>query len=339
MSLGRDGPGLLVRDLDRGKDRQITAVVQIIARLAPDILLLNSFDYDYGQVALDLFANRLKKHGVDYPYRFALVPNSGLQSGVDLNGDGRTGGAADAQGYGKFAGSKGMALLSRFPILANAARDFSTLLWRDLAGASLPQKDGAPFPSAAAQAVQRLSSKGHWDVPVRLPDGRVLHVLASNPTPPVFDGPEDRNGKRNRDEIRFWRLYLDQIKASVSFAIMGDLNADPRDGEGANKTIQSLLNYPRLSDPRPASNGAAVAARQQGGANKGHKTPAKLDTVDWRDADGPGNMRVDYVLPSRDLRIAKSGVFWPAKGEAGYDLARSADAGGTRHRLVWVDVK
>ena len=49
----------------------------------------------------------------------------------------------------------------------------------------------------------RLSSKSHWDVPVRTPKG-VVHFLVSHPTPPVFDGPEDRNGKRNPDEIRLW---------------------------------------------------------------------------------------------------------------------------------------
>ena len=34
-----------------------------------------------------------------------------------------------------------------------------------------------------------------------------VHFLVSHPTPPVFDGPEDRNGPRNYDEIRFWADY------------------------------------------------------------------------------------------------------------------------------------
>ena len=31
-------------------------------------------------------------------------------------------------------------------------------------------------------------------------DGKTVHFLTSHPTPPVFDGPEDRNGTRNGDE-------------------------------------------------------------------------------------------------------------------------------------------
>ena len=38
--------------------------------------------------------------------------------------------------------------------------------------------------------------------------GKVIHTLVSHPTPPVFDGPEDRNGTRNHDEIRLWSDYV-----------------------------------------------------------------------------------------------------------------------------------
>jgi hypothetical protein len=54
--------------------------------------------------------------------------------------------------------------------------------------------------------VFRLSSKSHWDLPMRI-DKETVHFLVSHPTPPVFDGPEDRNGTRNHDEIRFWADY------------------------------------------------------------------------------------------------------------------------------------
>ncbi len=80
---------------------------------------------------------------------------------------------------------------------------------RTLPGALLPEVDGKPFPSPQALAVQRLSSVGHWDVPVLLGAGKRLHLLAFAAGPPVFDGPEDRNGKRNHDEVAFWSLYLD----------------------------------------------------------------------------------------------------------------------------------
>ena len=34
----------------------------------------------------------------------------------------------------------------------------------------------------------------------------------------------------------------------------------------------------------------------------------------------PGNMRVDYVLPSAGLTVTGAGVFWPAPGEDGFQF-------------------
>ena len=50
-------------------------------------------------------------------------------------------------------------------------------------------------------------AKSHWDVPIRV-GGEIVHFLVSHPTPPVFDGLEDRNGTRNSDEIRLWADYI-----------------------------------------------------------------------------------------------------------------------------------
>jgi len=340
VSLGRKGPGILLRDLEKGGDKQILAVEQIILKVAPDVLFLSDFDFDFNHIALQKFANQLAEQGLNYRFRFALPPNSGLATRVDLNGDGRLGGAGDAQGFGRFFGAGAMALLSRFPIDETAVEDFSTLLWKDLPGAALPLVNSRPYPSAKAQDIQRLSSVGHWDVPVKLPDGRVLHLFASNPTPPVFDGPEDQNGLRNADEIRFWSLYLNGLQAGEFFVIVGDLNADPLDGEGAHDEIARLLRDPRVRDVRPQSRGAVIAAKTQRGANEHHKTAAKFDTVDWRDGAGqPGNMRVDYVVASNTLKVLKSGVFWPAPDEDGSKLVGSDRRIGSHHRLVWIDIK
>lgn len=346
MSLGRKGPGLLVRDLAKGVDPQIDAVVGVITTVRPDILLLNDFDYDYGQVALDLFAKQIAKNDLSYPYRYSSRPNAGMATGLDMNGDGRFGGPADAQGFGGFSGRQGMAILSRFPIDVPMVRDFSALLWKDLPGAILPMQDGKLFPSEQATDIQRLSSKGLWDVPVILPDGRVLHLLASHATPPVFDGPEDQNGKRNRDEIRFWTLYLDGMKvldyptrSADLFVIIGDFNADPKDGEGARTQINALLHHKLVQDPQPSSLGAIVAARDQGKGNLTQLGDPALDTVDWNENRTPGNMRVDYVLPSVGLKIIGAGVFWPAPDESGFEFLGSSGDLASHHRLVWVDVQ
>ena len=334
--LSRDGPGLLLKAIRSGEDAQVEAVIGVITAAAPDIVLVQGIDWDAGGRTLAAFADRLAGAGLGYPHRYAPRPNSGLRTGLDMDGDGRRGGWADAQGFGRFTGQGGMALLSRYPIRSAGARDFSSLLWADLPGADLPTVDGAPFPSAAAQVVQRLSDTAHWDVPVEVPGG-VLHLLAFAAAPPVFDGPEDRNGRRNADEIRFWRLYLDGRIApdppGGRFVILGNANLDPADGEGRHGAIRALLADPRITDPRPRAAGGGAATALQGGVNATQAGDPSLDTVDWAD-DGPGNLRVDYVLPSADLTVAGAGVLWP---EPGAPLAGTV-ADASRHRLIWVDL-
>ena len=66
------------------------------------------------------------------------------------------------------------------------------------------EENGGDWYSEQERNIMRLSSKSHWDVPVNI-GGQIIHLLASHPTPPIFDGIEDRNGRRNHDEIRFWR--------------------------------------------------------------------------------------------------------------------------------------
>ena len=329
----------MLRDLEKGGDKQIATIEAVIHQVSPDILLLTGFDFDYGNRALGVFADQIGALGAAYPFRFSLPSNAGMPSGLDLDGDGRLGGPGDNQGFGYFRGWRGMALLSRYPIDTGQVRDFSDVLWKDQAGTELPQRAGKPFPSAAAQAVQRLSSSGHWDVPVSLPDGRQLHLLASHPTPPVFDGPEDRNGLRNRAEILFWKTYIKGLDPDVAFVVLGDLNADPEDGEGAHDAIKSLLGDPRVQDPKPTSKGGTSAARRQKGPNLYHKTDPRLDTVDWHEDHTPGNLRVDYVLPSSNTEINGAGVFWPAPGQPGFALVGSDGDLGSDHRLVWTDIR
>ncbi|MEM1075682.1 MAG: endonuclease/exonuclease/phosphatase family protein [Pseudomonadota bacterium] len=320
--LQRDGPGLLVRDILRGDDPQIAAVVSVFANVSPDIVAVQGFDYDLRGNAVSGFLDLLSAAGVNYPYWYATRPNTGLQTGLDMDGNGRRAEPRDAQGYGRFSGQGGMVILSRFPILQEETQDFSTMLWRDLPDALLPEQNGAPFPSQEVQAVQRLSTTGHWIVPVDVPVIGRIDLLTFHASPPVFDGPEDRNGRRNHDEIRFWQHFLDGAfgtPPSDRFVLLGDANQDPEKGEGRKEAIRNLLADPRLQDPTPLRSDLVAAAGDQD------------DTVDWDDPV-PGNMRVDYVLPSSDWQVSRSGVYWPA-GEAG-DVAATA----SRHRMVWVDL-
>lgn len=326
--LGRDGPGLMLRDITSGKDDQVAAVVQVIAQTSPDILALQSLDWDHDGIGLAALALALKDAGADYPYSFSARPNSGLATDLDLDGDGRRGGPDDAQGYGNFSGQKGMAVLSRYPIRTDEIRDLSSLLWRDLPGATLPtHADGSPFPSAAAQAIQRLSYTAHWVIPIDLPGPRDLTLLSFYASPPVFGGPEKRNERRNHDEIMLWLALLDGTLGPVpeNIVLAGGANLDPFDSDGQRSAIRRLLDDPRLQDPEPASTGAALAADQ------GHRGPNALDTVDWPKV---GRLRVDYVLPASDWQVVDAGVVWPAPDEPGHDTALTA----SRHRLVWVDL-
>ncbi len=323
-------------DILAGDDPQVVAVLTVINAARADVLALQGIDWDLDLAALGALNTRLDR---PYAHLFARQPNTGVPTGLDMDGDGRKGRARDAQGYGRFAGQSGMAVLSRLPFDPATVADFTSLLWRDLPGATLPKTaTGAAFPSDAALAAQRLSTTAHWAIPLITGSG-TLTLLTFHATPPVFDGPEDRNGLRNADEIGLWRAYLDGdltgTKPQGPFVLAGDANLDGSDGDGRRSAINALLEDPRFRDARPASRGAVDASKSQGGANRDHKGPAALDTVDWFDDPGPGNMRVDYVLPSADLRVTGSGVLWPEDADSA--LAQAVRT-ASRHRLVWLDL-
>lgn len=329
--LSRDGPGLLLRDIRKGDD-QVHAIAAIIAQTSPDILLLTDFDFDLDLVALHAFADLLTETGHQMPHLFALRPNGGTATGADLDGDGRRGDASDAQGYGRFTGDGGLAILSRFPIATDQVQNYSDRLWQSFDWADMPQVDGQPFPSSMAQSLQRLSSNGHWVVPVMVDDLTVT-LMAFDATPPVFDGPEDRNGLRNQDEILFWTHYLDGTLApppDQRFVILGNANLDPIDGDGRRSAIQTLLDDPRLQDPEPRAERRPLLGADLLG-------DPLLHNVDWPQ-DGPGDLRVSYILPSVDWQVAASGVFWPDTAAAGADLLGGDGLAAGPHRLVWVDL-
>lgn len=355
-SLNRDAAGQLVTDLSTPNNPQAREVAEVIQRNRPDVLLINEFDYVSDNVAADLFRRNYLERGqhgarpIDYPYAFVAPSNTGVPTGFDLNRDGRTDTGDDAHGFGLFEGQYGMLVLSKYPIDTRAVRTFQLFRWADMPNAMLPDDPATPAPSdwysPEILDVLRLSSKSHWDVPIRV--GRsTVHFLVSHPTPPTFDGAEDRNGTRNHDEIRFWAdyvtpgkgryIYDDEgrhggLKASQRFVVAGDNNSDPLDGDSVPGSIQQLLHAPRVIDPWPGSLGGYLAAKEQGGANATHRGNPYFDTADFND-EAPGNLRADYVLPSWGLIPVRAEVFWPRTGSP---LARLNDA--SDHHLVRVDV-
>ena len=346
--LTRRWAGQLLHDLQREPlAAEIVTVVEVIRTVRPDVLLLTGFDHALHGLALAALVRRLGEAEIDYPHVFHPPGNEGRVSGMDLDDNGRLMGRGDALGWGRFPGHGGMALLSRLPLDVAEARTFAGVAWAALPWAELPvHPGGRPWPDPEAQAARPLSSRSHWDIGVVLPDGERLHLLAAYPTPPLFDGPERLNRLRNRDEVAFWVHYLDGMAIEddqgrhagppvAPVVVLGDLNTDPLDGAGLKDGITRLLAHPRLQDPAPVSSGAAAATRVQGGANTRHRGRWGRDTADWHDGwNGPGNLRVDYVLPDARLEVAGAGVFWPAPGE---ELAEEV-AEGPGHRLVWVDL-
>lgn len=360
VSLNRNEAGQLTTDLSVSNSSQPSAIAEIIQHVRPDVLLLNEFDYDATGETLRLFQENYLNVSqsntttpIFYPYTFLAPSNTGIPSGVDLNNDNATDGPNDAFGFGFFPGQYGMALLSQYPIDDEAVRTFQQFLWKDFRDPLLITL--SDYYSDAAMDVLRLSSKSHWDVPI-LVDDSVIHVLASHPTPPVFDGPEDRNGKRNYDEIRFWAHYISDDAEHIyddagvygglaapadetHFVILGDLNADPQDGDSVVGAADLLLSHPRVNTQlTPASAGGTAQALAQAGANVNHTGDPAWDTADFGfagvgnpDAE-PGNLRVDYVLPSVTLNMTGAGVFWPT------DMLSLVSFPTSDHRLVYADV-
>jgi hypothetical protein len=352
-SLNRFNQGDLLADLleveagvPSGSNAEV--IIEIIEIIDADVLLVNEFDFDEDAAAL--FAEL-----TGYPHHFVAPSNTGVPSGFDLNNSGTVGGPDDAFGFGFFRGQFGMLVLSRFPI--GETRTFQHFLWKDMPGALLPDDPATPeladWYSDDELEVFRLSSKSHWDVEIELSGEHSVHFLVSHPTPPVFDGPEDRNGTRNHDEIRFWAdyvlparsgyIYDDEgvhggLKPGAAFVIAGDQNSDPFDGDSIPGSAQLLLEHPRVNTKvTPSSEGAVEAAALQGGANLTHLGDPAHDTADFSDT-APGNLRADYVLPSKGLRIVDAGVFWPVSSDPLSALTGTFPFPSSDHRPVWIDL-
>ncbi len=332
--------------------QQIKNIAEIIQTINPDIILLNEFDNQNndGQhgnnQALKVFINHyLNKSqngqsSIDFPYFYQGSVNTGVNSGLDIDGNGEKGQLpGDGYGYGYFPGHFSMVLLSKYPIDMSKIRTFQHFKWHDMPNALIPidSTTNKPWYSQAVWQKLKLSSKSHWDVPIQV-NGKTIHILASHPTPPVFDGPEDRNGKRNHDEIRFWRDYISTdnasyiyddkgnkggIKAKQAFVILGDLNATTVDGNAIKASIASLLSNDKIQDAMPQS----LAGKKHSPDN----INGKHHTAFW-------GMRVDYVLPSvSGLSIKDSGIFWPEKSDKRYRLIKDRKA-SSDHRLVWLEL-
>ncbi len=351
VALFRSKAGELADDLQSGDDTQIKNVAAVIQHIRPDVIALLEFDYDPSGQLLQLFQHKylsVGQHGqksIEYKYMLQLPSNTGVPANADYNNDGKIALPNDAYGFGKYEGQYAFALLSKYPLDIDQMRSFQHFRWRDMPDAKIPKnEDGTPYYNDQAWEEFRLSSKNHIDVPVKIGSGKAIHLLVAHPTPPVFDGPEDRNGLRNFDEIRLLKEYITGadyliddrgrpggLAPNTPFVVMGDLNADPVDGDSAPNAIGQLLTLPQVN--QEAALGNRVPASRGGKAHnrrKGDKGDPAHDTAFF-------GARIDYVLPSKDLKVVDSGVFWPAEGEELHEVVKGKAA--SDHLLVWVGVE
>lgn len=342
-SLYGNQPGQVLARLRGGKNRQAINLASIVQSVRPDILLVNEIDYDTQGMTVDAFGDDYLEIGqnglsaIKYPYRYAIPSNTGQPSMLDLDGNGKSTDANDAWGYGIYPGQYAMAVYSRFPIVKSEVRTFQNYRWAELPNALRPTFPGTgkSYYTDEVWGQLRLSSKNHTDVPIAV-GPRIVHLLASHPTPPVFDGDDDHNGCRNHDEIRFWTDYLAGPSATylvdddgnagglphnALFVIAGDLNSDPESGDSRRSAIQALLKNNKLHDSKPVS----VGATESTGKNESHATAS---------FGKDRQMRIDYVLPSRGFVLQDTGVFWPSRKDR-----KSQWIDATDHRMVWIEVE
>lgn len=355
IAMGLDQAGDMQTALESGLDQRLQQLAEVLQTVRADIVLLNEFDYDPATDAAALLnsnylgLDRNTAEPIGYQYHFRAPVNTGVDSGLDLDGDGKSGGPGDSWGFGHFPGQYGMLVLSRFPLMQEKTRTFQHFRWSEMPDARRPMNpDGSTFHPDEVWEKMRLSSKSHWHLVFDI-GGKEFHLLAHHPTPPVFDGPEDRNGARNFDEIRFWRDYTvprpmeymtddngraGGINPDSLFIIAGDFNADPHDGDSVEGAIEQLLEAPWInSSCKPVSAGGAEAALKQGGVNTGHTGDPAADTSDFNDRH-VGNLRLDYLLPASNLDVMDCGVYWPAEEQQGHSSIGFSD-----HRLVWLDIR
>lgn len=308
---------------------------------------------------------------ISYPFVENYATNTGFDPNLDLsNTNSPTFNPDDAYGFGFYHGHYAFALMSKFPIDTKNTRTFQTFKRKDLPSAVNPTinkcNDPLKIPAGLAcgdkwftpekWAQLRLSSKNHVDAPILIPTSngtKTIHALISHPTPPAFDSVSDNNKYRNSEEIKFWDHYISGddffyddkgIKGGFSgqsFVIMGDLNADPAYGTSTDPLyngIQMLTNNPKVNLPvsqtnallTPTSHGAAQEPNE-----KKHPYPETRTST--------FGSRVDYAIPSADLTVINTGVYWQAENEPGRLLFNDPRVGNrgkdkevsSDHRFVW----
>jgi endonuclease/exonuclease/phosphatase family metal-dependent hydrolase len=333
-------------------NEQLQAAAEVVQSAPdPDVLLINELDNNFqsgrqtdvhnAAAFLENYLNvpqRDDLNGVDFDHFYAPDSNTGVPSGIDVVKDGHDlepgtrDYGNDSFGFGEYPGQYAMAIYSKHPIHADRIRTLREFRWQDLPEDRAPTEDrydSGVYLTEAELERFRLSSKTHADVPIWI-DGELVHAVISHPTPPVFDGDENLNGRRNYAEVKLVGDYVrgaeyvydDQgneggLSEDTPFVVMGDMNAEPGGEDNYDTATENLIENPRiLSEPLPESEGAA-------------------EVVGNPNATAEFEIQADYVLPSTEFDIVDSAVVWPAEGEPLRPVVETA----SDHRMVWVEAE
>ena len=342
-----------------GQNDQLKAAAEVIRKVNPDVLMINEIDHDIDAMLLgndySLNAHRFNdaylnqgENPLNYQFVYAAPCNTGFLSGKDFDNNGKVATEADrgldfyggdCYGYGAYPGQYSMTILSRYPLQIEKARTFQKFLWKDLPNNLIPPK----WYSDDEIEIYRLSSKSHWDIPVKIGE-KTIHLLLSHPTPSGYDEAENRKGRLNYDEIRMWVHYLNNDSVLVddkgkrgglaeteSFIVAGDMNASIRGEilETGQRAIDQLLKHPRINDcGQLLVNKGALSIQMPGSPNYIERSSS---------GEGTRSSRVDHLLPSIDLKPINGGVYRPDATVNPEDAALAKKA--SDHRMIWLDFR
>jgi endonuclease/exonuclease/phosphatase family metal-dependent hydrolase len=336
-------------------DEQAAAAARVIQEVRPDVLALNEIvNNKQASTVKDVPSSPTNARafienylsvpqcdhlaGINYEHVYVPKSNTGVHSQMDLDNNGviddtpgdRTYGN-DAYGFGLYPGQYALAIVSQYPIAENEIRSFRTFIWEDMPNDLIVRDPSYELYLTDEEAERfRLSSKTHVDVPVAVED-RTVHALLAHPTPPVFDGSGNFNGKRCHDEVRMLAdyvaganyLYDDSgthggLSEDASYVLLGDMNAAPGNEESLNAAGTYFVQNEDFNTRRfPTSPGGAQAG-------------SPYFTAEFE-------LQVDYVLPSPDLAIRDSAVVWPVDNANKRGLSDDVET-ASDHRLVWADL-
>lgn len=140
--------------------------------------------------------------------------------------------------------------------------------------------------------------------------------------------PNDQDGDDDIAAGRFERIAGQIVHSLNSPDIIALQEVQDNSGSWNDGVTDASLTYQTLIN--------AIAAA--GGANYRYADIAPENNQDGGQPGSPGNLRVDYVLPSRQLHIEEGRVFWPLSSAPTFKLVGNFPFPASDHRLVWIDI-